>query len=279
MKFAVLGFPIKHSLSPIMHQASFNALGFEGTYEKMAVPPEELDAKLTELAADGFGGLNITIPLKEVALKLMDELDPSAELLGAVNTVIFKDGKRYGACTDGFGFQTAVEKNFDFDFSGKTVFFVGCGGAGRAAALTSAQAGATHIILSDMSTERTDPVAAEILAKFPETKVTCAIEETERIELAKTADLIVNATPIGMREDDPSPLPAEAFNANQAVYDMVYLYPQTSIMKPALAKGAKAANGLDMLATQGARSFEMWTGKSADLNAMQNALQSHFDNA
>lgn len=272
IKFAVLGHPIKHSLSPDMHTASFQSIGFDGSYEKIDVPPDALMTRLAQLAAEGFGGVNLTIPLKEVAFRNLDQLDESARLLGAVNTVQFIDGKMIGYCTDGFGILKAIKEAFGESVEGKSLFFIGSGGAGRAAALSAAQAGATSITLSARSEKRVMPLAAEIRALNATVDVHIALTIEEKIAQCHACDLVINASPIGMHQDDASPLPPEAFHAGQLVYDMIYMYPETAVMKAAAQSGARTANGIGMLVHQGAKAFEIWTGIPADSNAMKKAV-------
>lgn len=273
IKFAVLGHPIKHSLSPIMHSASFETLDFEGTYEKLDVPPDTLMSRLAEMGDEGFGGVNLTIPLKEVAFKNMAQLDESARLLGAVNTVKFTDGGMIGYCTDGFGLLKALEEAFGESVEGKSVFFIGSGGAGRAAALSAAMAGAKSITLSARSETRVLPLAKEIEALDASVEVKIALTEEEKIAGCLACDFAINASPIGMHEGDESPLPSEAFREGQMVYDMIYMYPETAVMKAAKQSGARVANGIGMLVHQGARAFEIWTGTPANSDAMAGAVE------
>ena len=142
-RFAVLGHPINHSFSPVMHMASFRSIGFDGEYTRLDVPPEMLGDALKALSAEGFSGVNLTIPHKQLALPMMDALTPEAQRLGAVNTVRFEEGgKLSGHNTDGPGFLAAAKATLGFDPAGRRVAVVGCGGAGRAVAITLAHAGA-----------------------------------------------------------------------------------------------------------------------------------------
>ncbi|MFC1467918.1 shikimate dehydrogenase [Verrucomicrobiota bacterium] len=273
MKFAVLGHPIKHSLSPAMHTASFNSIGFAGSYEKLDVPPETLMERLAQMGDEGFGGVNLTIPLKEVAFQNMEQLDESARLLGAVNTVKFTDDGMTGYCTDGYGLLKAVEEAFGETVAGKSIFFIGSGGAGRAAALSAAQAGAKSITLSARTEKRVLPLAKEINELNADIKVNIALTDDEKVSDCKACDLVINASPIGMHEDDESPLPPEAFREGQMVYDMIYMYPETAVMKAAAQSGARTANGIGMLVHQGAKAFEIWSGLRANVEAMKNAVE------
>jgi shikimate dehydrogenase len=273
MKFAVLGHPIKHSLSPVMHAASFASIGFEGSYDKLDVPPDMLMKRLAEMGEEGFGGVNLTIPLKEVAFRELEQLDESAKLLGAVNTVKFTEHGMIGYCTDGYGLLRAVEEAFGESVAGKDIFFIGSGGAGRAAALSAAQAGAKSITLSARTETRVLPLAEELRSLNAELTVELALTDADKIARCKASDLVINASPIGMHEGDASPMPPAAFRAGQMVYDMIYMYPQTAVMKAAAQSGARVSNGIGMLVHQGAKAFEIWTGISADSDAMAKAVE------
>ena len=274
-KLAVLGHPIGHSLSPVMHNASIRALGLEGEYEyiRLDVPPGELLERLKRMPDEGFGGVNLTIPLKEVAFQGLECLDVSAKTLGAVNTVEFSDDGLIGHNTDGYGFLKALEEAFGKAMEGDSVLVLGCGGAGRAVALMAALDAVRHIVLADLDAGRVETLETEIARIAPNVKVSRCLEETSRIEACRAADLVVQASPVGMKPDDPSLLPSEAFRAGQRVFDLIYMYPETAFLKTAGAAGAQTANGLGMLLHQGARAFEIWTGIRPDTAAMRTALE------
>jgi len=273
--FAVLGHPIGHTLSPIMHNRSIAALGMDAIYLAFDAPPDRLMTILPAMRDMGFGGVNLTVPLKEVAFRGVDELDESSRLSGSVNTVEFlEDGRLRGHSTDGYGFVTALEESFGLSLSGRSVFVLGSGGAGRAVAITCADEGAARVVVSDIDAARADKVAEEINALPGDTTATSAgTDASAWAEAAGKADLVIQATPIGMKPEDPPLLTREAFHEGQMVFDLIYMYPETGIMTEAIAAGAKAANGLGMLLHQGARSFEIWTGRAPDIGAMREALE------
>lgn len=274
-KLAVLGHPIGHTLSPVMHNASIKALGLEGEYEygKLDVAPEELLARLTRLPAEGYAGVNLTIPLKEVAFKGLKNLADSARILGAVNTVEFSEEGPVGHNTDGYGFLKALEEAFGRTLEGDAVFVLGCGGAGRATALMAALNGAGSVTLADVDKARVETLACEIGRIAPEVGVFQCFEKSTQIELCREADLVIQASPVGMKKDDPSLLPKEAFREGQRVFDLIYMYPETAFLSAAKAAGAQVANGLGMLLHQGARAFMIWTGVEPDVQAMRKALE------
>lgn len=274
-KLAVLGHPIGHTLSPVMHNASIKALGLEAEYEygKLDVPPDELLARLAQLPSEGYAGVNLTIPLKEVAFKGLKNLADSARILGAVNTVEFSADGLVGHNTDGYGFLKALEEAFGRTLEGDSVFVLGCGGAGRATALMAALNGAQSITLADVDKMRVEKLAFEIGCVAPDVGIFQCLEKSTQIELCREADLVIQASPVGMKKDDPSLLPKEAFREGQRVFDLIYMYPETAFLSTAKAAGAQIANGLGMLLHQGARAFTIWTGIEPDVQAMRKALE------
>jgi len=274
-KLAVLGHPISHTLSPVMHNASIKALGLDGQYEygKLDVPPGGLMARLAQLPAEGYAGVNLTIPLKEVAFKGLKNLADSARILGAVNTVEFTAGGLVGHNTDGYGFLKALEEAFGKTLEGDAVFVLGCGGAGRAAALMAALDGAQSITLADVDAGRVENLSAEIEQLAPQVGIFQCLEKITQIELCREADLVIQASPVGMKKTDPSLLPEEAFREGQRAFDLIYMYPETAFLSTAKAAGAQIANGLGMLLHQGAKAFNIWTGIEPDVEAMRKALE------
>ncbi|MCZ7591933.1 MAG: shikimate dehydrogenase [Kiritimatiellae bacterium] len=271
--FAVLGHPIGHTLSPVMHNAAIETLGWDAIYLAFDVKPERLMTVLPAMRSMRFGGVNLTIPHKEVAFRGLEKLDVSAKLLGAVNTVQFADEGMIGHNTDGFGFLRAIEEAFDKTTTGAAVFVLGSGGAGRAVALTAASDGAKVITLSDVDAERSERVAAEIRGQFPdvETRITRDVED--QTVFARESDFVVQATPIGMKDGDESILKPEAFRNGQCAFDLIYHLPRTVFMNAATQGGASAVNGLGMLLHQGARSFHIWTGVTPPIPEMRRALE------
>jgi len=273
--YAVLGHPIGHTLSPIMHNAAFQALGLDAVYLAFDVAPERLPEVLRAMHAMGFGGVNLTVPLKETAFTVLKDLDSSAELAGAVNTVEFLPGGAIrGHSTDGAGFLLALDEAFGTGVAEKRILVIGAGGAGRTVAITCAMERASTVLLADVEEARAVKVAEEIrgLAQGAETRVVPA-DPVGLSAAAKESDVIVQATPVGMKQDDPSPLAAEAFRPGQLAFDLVYMYPETAFVKAAHGGGAKATNGLGMLLHQGARAFTIWTGEGAAVAAMRTALE------
>jgi shikimate dehydrogenase len=274
-KLAVLGHPIGHTLSPIMHNASIKALGLDGQYEysKLDVPPGELMERLAQLPSEGYDGVNLTIPLKEVAFQGLEKLADSARILGAVNTVEFTANGMTGHNTDGYGFLKALEEAFGKATEGDHAFVLGCGGAGRAVALMAALNGAKALTLADVDAVRVANLRAEIKRIAPQVEIFQTLEKSQQISACREADLVIQASPVGMKKDDPSLLPPEAFRAGQRAFDLIYMYPETAFLSTAKSAGAQIANGLGMLLHQGARAFKIWTGLDPDVEAMRDALE------
>jgi shikimate dehydrogenase len=270
--FAVLGHPIGHTLSPVMHNAAFAALGLDAVYLALDVAPERLLPALTSLRDLGFGGVNLTVPLKEVAFRGLPRLDDSARLLGAVNTVTFTADGLTGYNTDGHGFLAAIEEAFAIPVAGQRLFILGAGGAGRAVALVSAREGAASITLTDIDGARAVTLAREVEALGTGASVRLIEPGHDPVEPARACDLIVQSTPVGMKKDDRSPLNPAAFRPGQRVFDLVYMYPETALLAEARKAGAQIANGLGMLLHQGARAFSIWTGRESPLSVMREAL-------
>ena len=272
--FAVLGHPIGHTLSPVMHNAAFKALGMDAVYLAFDVEPSRLMDVLPAMGAMGFGGVNLTVPLKEVALKGLQDLDESATMLGAVNTIEYTaDGMR-GHNTDGNGFLHAVQEAFGTAVSGLSVFIIGTGGAGRAVAIACAAETARRIAVTDLAADRARRVADEISQLVPDTEIeTIPAGAGACSKACQEADLVVQATPVGMKKEDRPLLRSEAFHSGHLIFDLVYMYPETAFMHAARRAGARIANGLGMLLHQGALSFSIWTGREAAVDIMRKALE------
>ena len=272
--FAVLGHPIGHTLSPVMHNAALAALGMDAIYLAFDVPPEKLLTVLDSMRDMGFNGVNLTVPLKETAFGGLKDLAPSARRLGAVNTVQFVGTGLRGHNTDGIGFLRAIKESFSLTVKGLSLFVLGCGGAGRAVSITAATEGAAHLVLADVDDARCDKLAAEIARIAPEpTVVKVGSLATNWPALSREADLVIQATPVGMKPTDVCPLSQTAFRPGQAAFDLVYNLPETCFMRAAASGEAKAVNGLGMLLHQGARSLSLWTGQPAPIPAMRTALE------
>ena len=270
---AVYGSPIAHSASPAMHNAAFAARGLNWRYLAFEVDPKNLRAAITGAQAMGFAGLNLTVPHKLLAVDMVDVLDDSAKKWGAVNTVKFETGsdghaRAVGFNTDAYAITRSLREDLNLKLRGAKVLLLGAGGAGRTAALKLAAEWVAELFLVNRTQSKAEEIAEEIKKQFPSVKVVVDYPKAN-------VDLILNATSLGLKADDPSPLDEKQFSLKQtrAVYDMIYRPAETKLLATAKAAGCKTANGLGMLLHQGAKAFEIWTGQTAPLDVMRSALE------
>ncbi|BCP66200.1 shikimate dehydrogenase [Thermus thermophilus] len=257
LRFAVLGHPVAHSLSPDMHAFALESLGLEGSYEAWDTPLEALPGRLKEVRR-AFRGVNLTLPLKEAALAHLDWVSPEAQRIGAVNTVLQVEGRLFGFNTDAPGFLEALKAG-GIPLKGPTLV-LGAGGAGRAVAFALREAG-LEVWVWNRTPQRALALAEEFgLRAVP-------------LEKAREARLLVNATRVGLEDPSASPLPAELFPEEGAAVDLVYRPLWTRFLREAKAKGLKVQTGLPMLAWQGALAFRIWTGLLPDPSGMEEAAR------
>lgn len=267
-RVAVLGDPVAHSRSPQMHNPGLLARGVDAQYVRLHVRPHEFVEAVHDCRQSGFFGLNCTIPHKLAALEIADDLDPLARRLGAVNTLVFRDGRILGYNTDGPGLERAVEEEFGYPLAAQRILILGAGGgAGRAAAIQCALAGCARLTLVNRTREKIERLAHELGAYYRSDHLVLQSEPDLR-----DIDLIINATSVGMHPGDPLLLDPMQIEPRHFVYDMIYSPPETPLLAAARAAGAKAANGLSMLLHQGAAAFELWFGPPAPLDAMRQGL-------
>jgi len=268
----VYGQPITHTASPAMHNAAFGALKMNWVYLAFNVDPANLRSALHGARDMGFRGINLTVPHKVLALDAVDEADAAARRLGAVNTVLFENGRLRGFNTDGYGIARAIKEEFNFGFKGKRVLVLGAGGAGRAIAVQAALDGARSVTVANRTASKAEAIRRELAG----TATDCAVLDLSPAALAPVmpaTDLLINATSVGLLEDESLQLPATLFRPQLFVYDTIYRPAETSLLKTAATAGARTANGLSMLLHQGARSLEIWTGRKAPLAVMRRALR------
>jgi len=274
--FFLLGHPVGHSLSPAMHNAAFKALGLNAIYGLLDVAPGEVARTLAELRAHGCGGANVTIPHKEAAYRFLaakGKLSDGAKRLHSVNTVVFRpDGTLYGDNTDAPGFLDALKEAFRATPRGRRVLVLGAGGAGRALALTCAMQGAAEILVADIRLGARRRLLLALRQTAPGLPV-AGISLDRARAAARDCDLIIQATPVGMRPGDPALLPAESFRKDQLVFDLIYNPAITPLLATAQAAGARTGNGLGMLLHQGVRAFRQWTGRKPPVPVMRAALE------
>ena len=274
-----------------MQNAAFESLSLNWRYLAFEVPPENLPAALAGAAAMRFIGLNLTVPHKLLALDLVDVLDASARTWGAVNTILFQgrlaagdwqplaefdlaspvEIRSVGFNTDADGLARSLREDLQIQLTGGKALLLGAGGAGRAAALKLATEGLAELYLVNRTEARAVDLATELKKQFPPLTVQVGYP-TGKI------DLLVNATSLGMKSGDALPFDARQFSLPQAacVYDVIYRPPETPLLALAKAAGCRTANGLGMLVHQGAKAFEIWTGKTAPVKVMRQAVEQNI---
>lgn len=254
-----------------MHNAALAAAKLNWCYLPFHVEPQNLRSALAGIRDLNCRGVNLTVPHKILALELMDEVDADARKLGAVNTVLVKDGRLIGFNTDGYGFAKAIKEDFDVGLTGQRVLVLGAGGAGRAIAIQCALEGAAQVTVANRTVAKIAPIAAEIAGTKTAFQA-IGLEGGSLARLIGAVDLIVNATSVGLQTEEALGLPAKLFSAGVAVYDTIYRPAETQLLRQATEAGAKVSNGLSMLLHQGAKAFEIWTGRKAPLTVMRRAL-------
>lgn len=269
--YGVLGYPVKHSLSPLMHNAAFAALGIKAEYKLFEKNPQELEAFLNSLQKDNIHGLNVTVPYKEKVIPFMKDLSEEARLIGAVNTIKVSASAFEGYNTDGDGFIKHIKEDLRFEPKHKKVAIIGAGGASKAVAVYLSVARVKSIAIFDIDKARLQALLASLKSHFKkvEFREAGSIKELS----IKQCDLLVNATPIGMKKDDPCLVEKQSLHKDILVYDLIYNPKETKLLQIAGERGAVTSNGLGMLLYQGARSFELWTQKPAPVEIMREALK------
>ena len=263
--FAVFGDPIEHSMSPKMHNAAFTDLGMDCEYHAFRVGRESLRDALIGAKAMGFGGVNLTVPLKEEALNIVDA-DPLAAMIGAVNTVNFKDGMR-GYNTDGIGAKRALA-DAGVDVAGSKVLIVGAGGAARAIGFQFANDGADITIAN-----RTEKRALDLAHDVSNVGTAQGTGLTDLKSLIAKADILINTTTVGMHPNtDQTIATADDMHPDLTVFDIVYNPLETRLQREAKAAGATAVNGVMMLVYQGAEAFRIWNNVEPPVDVMKNAV-------
>jgi shikimate dehydrogenase len=287
---AVLGHPIKHSASPAMQNAGLHALGLDWRYLAFEVHPDDLRPVIAGAKLMKFIGLNLTVPHKLLAFEMVDALDESAKNWGAVNTIRFeardahgewqplrhftetfpREIRSLGFNTDADAITRSLREDLGVELVGAKVLLLGAGGAGRVTALKLAADGVAELFLVNRTIDKAENIAAEIRERFPEVKTVVGYPKSPTMAL----DVLLNATSLGLKAGDGSPLDEGKFALRQAraVYDMIYRPAETALLKTARTAGCRTANGLGMLLYQGAQALELWTGRTAPVAVMREAL-------
>lgn len=264
----LLGYPLGHSISPAMQNAALRSCGLsDWQYEKLALPSDKMNTMLEALRAPECAGANVTIPHKQTIIPFLDELSETASKIGAVNTIVKRNGKLFGENTDAPGFLQSLRER-RIRLVGARISIFGAGGAAAAVAFALAEAGAQQLILINRTETRAVELADRLKASFPSVEIA-----VNRWDLLPQANIFVNATALGMApETDGSPLPpAQSIPRGTVVFDLVYNPAETKLLREAANDGARCIGGLEMLVYQGAVSFQLWTGLEAPVPVMQAA--------
>lgn len=261
-----------------MQEQAFSTLGIKAYYLVFELGPENLKKVWKNIGRMRVSGFNVTVPYKETVIGFLKSISPEARRIGAVNTVYLKGGKWCGTNTDVYGFLTSLKQEARFEPKRKSAVVLGAGGAARAVVYGLAAQGARGILLVNRNLERASVLAAEYRSYFPRTEILAVSAGDRGLEQAvRNADLVVNATSLGLKKNDPLPLELKnvpkASGADRKVfYDLIYSPAETPFLRNAAKRGHKTLNGVGMLVLQGAKAFEYWTGKRAPVAVMRRAL-------
>ncbi len=266
----LIGHPVEHSFSPPMHNAAFEALGMDYAYVAFDVDPSDLKSAIDGAKSLNIKGFNVTIPHKIQVMDYLDEIDEVAGLIGAVNTIDFKEMKGYN--TDGIGAIKAIEEVTSL--KDKNVVIAGAGGASRAISFYIAKYGAGSLTILNRNVEKAQNLSDDVLnSGLIDSVKSGSVSDIN--DCLNDADILIDTTPVGMHphiNDEPIAL-AEDMHENLVVFDAVYNPNETVLLKEAIDAGAKPVYGIKMLLYQGAESFEIWTGKKAPIDVMEEALR------
>ena len=265
---AVLGHPIKHSISPAMHNAALAGLArtdprfADWQYFRFDIHPDDLPRALDLLHGKKFHGVNLTVPHKIIAFDRVAEIDPAARPVGAVNTLRWSERGWHGYNTDGYGLATAVRETLGLDLAGTHVILLGAGGAARGAAVECLQRRCASLTIANRTRENLDRLVASLAVAASVSEWTPQVRGFSPSELPPDlppGSLVINATSAGLRATDPAPIDLATLPRPAAVFDMIYNPPQTPLLRAAATLGVPHANGLAMLVHQGAKSLEIWS--------------------
>ncbi|PXA03193.1 shikimate dehydrogenase [Coraliomargarita sinensis] len=273
---AVIGHPIQHSVSPAMHNAAIKKLCEQESrfndwaYFRFDVPPEAFAGAVPRFFEHNFLGLNLTIPHKVQAMELIKGISPDAERMGAVNTLVWNEFGYDGFNTDGYGLKKGLLEDLDFDLKNGTVILLGSGGAARAAAVQCVLDGCKKLYVGNRTPSRLDGLM-EIVHEMPGGQCAEAFAlNTPPRDLPETG-VLINATSLGLKTDDPAPFDVALLPDGWKVYDMIYNPAATKLLEEAGKRGLATANGLSMLVHQGARSLEIWSKTEVNAHSMMAA--------
>lgn len=274
--YGIIGFPVAHSLSPVMQNAAMQSADIDGVYVPFAVPPSQLSVAVAGLRSLQLCGFNVTIPHKIAIMPFLDELTPGAVLAGAVNTVANQNGRLIGYNTDGDGLIISLQSDLDCTLSGLRVVLIGAGGAARGALAALCRAHVQSVAVINRTRVIAETLIDSFSSEFPGVALHAYAFEGYDTKLLSCVDLVVNATSLGMSGEKIEGLPLAHLPGHAKVYDMVYNPPVTPLQAEAQRLGLKVANGLGMLVAQGEQAFSLWHGVPSGAGVMRAALEPYL---
>lgn len=265
--FAVIGDPIKHSTSPLMHNAALRELGLNAVYTAFHVASEQLEQAVQGMRALGISGMNVTIPHKEAVMAHLDEVDESASVIGAVNTIVNRSGRLIGYNTDGLGFVRSLQEEIISDLRQSRILLIGAGGAARGIAYALLKAGCRRLQIANRTLERAEVLARDLSAFG----TVSAIQFGTRPAIdAHEVDIVIHTTSVGMHPDvEAVPFDPDWLRPDMIVSDIVYNPLETALLREAGKRGCRTHSGLGMFVYQGAIALELWTGAAAPVSLMR----------
>lgn len=282
VSLGVVGFPIRHSLSPVMHMAALRQMARENpdyhnwVYHRIEAAPEHLKKVIEVCGERGFRGLNLTIPHKVEVIPFLDEVDAGALRMEAVNTVLFDSGRVCGFNTDGIGMVAAVSEGLGSPIRGEDVVLIGAGGAARAAAVQCLELGCRSLWVGNRSSDRLEALLDSLRSNCPEAGVHGFLTGMKVPEVP-AGSLLIHATSVGLKNEEVLPVSPQLLGRMAAVFDMVYCPDGTRLVRTAREMGLKACDGLGMLVHQGAKALELWTGIEVPVETMKQAVMQAVD--
>ncbi len=277
--YGIFGHPVRHTLSPQMHQAAFESLGMQAAYLPFEVHPNQLQQAVDSIPALGIQGVNVTLPHKEKVMAFLDDIDSEAEQIGAVNTIKNDSGRLIGYNTDGRGYVASLEEMFVTPAE-KTVILLGAGGAAKGVAVALIKAGVKEIFIRSRRKEAGTALSTHLKSATGFTNISVMPFDQQETDSFSTQNpvLLINTTPLGMKAGDPIPFPPHLIQASWTVSDLIYRPSETPLLKTAKKAGAKTVPGLGMLLHQGVLSFQLWTSLHPPIEHMKQALLKAISN-
>lgn len=269
---AIIGKPLAHSLSPLIHNAAFNKIGMNYNYIPLEINEELVEGVVSLGKNSNITGLNITMPYKKTIIPFLDDLDETAKVAGAVNVVNFENGISKGYNTDVEAINSAIQKKINSTLSGKKVCIFGAGGVANASAVAMANEKVSEIRITNRTEERAKMLIKNLKVKFTDINFTF-VEKKYIKEVITVTDILINATPVGMiPEDDKMPFSVDNINSNHIVVDLIYRPMMTKLLNESAKRGAQIVSGADIFLRQALASFEIWFKRKAPADVMEDTL-------